>query len=242
MEIVAEGSDGIQDDFSEAYAKLIEHFQLIKTMTLTAEMAEDSEVDMAFTSITDDDLTGKGTVGMADTPNLTAPEMQAKFDELPNLVINKFKTHITEESLNTAASNTGAVDPTTGGEATNIQGVLDNLQTKKQEKETGKGLSANDFTDTYRQELDTAFENTHTHTNKGVLDLITSAVKTAYDRLVTLFTNITSITTTVNGSDTALPTAGAISRYVQQMGGGDMVKSIYDTDNDGIVDHAICHM
>lgn len=193
---------------------------------------------MAFTSITDDDLTGKGTVGMADTPNLTAPEMQAKFDELPNLVINKFKTHITEESANTAAANTGAVDPTTGGEATNVQGVLDNLQTKKQEKETGKGLSANDFTDTYRNELDTAFENAHTHTNKGVLDLITSAVKTAYDRLVSLFTNITSITTTVNGSDTALPTAGAISRYVQQMGGGDMVKSIYDTDNDGIVDHA----
>lgn len=193
---------------------------------------------MAFTNITDDDLAGKGTVGMADTPNLTAPEMQAKFDELPNLVINKFKTHITEESLNTAASNTGAVDPTTGGEATNIQGVLDNLQTKKQEKETGKGLSANDFTDTYKNELDTAFENNHTHSNKGVLDLITSAVKTAYDRLVSLFTNITSITTTVNGSDTALPTAGAISRYVQQMGGGDMVKSIYDTDNDGIVDHA----
>ena len=49
MEIVAEGSDGVQDDFSEAYAKLIEHFQLIKAMTLTAEMAEDSEVDMMKT-------------------------------------------------------------------------------------------------------------------------------------------------------------------------------------------------
>jgi len=46
MEVVAEGSDGVQDDFSEGYAKLIEHFQFIKTMVLTAEMAEDADVDM----------------------------------------------------------------------------------------------------------------------------------------------------------------------------------------------------
>lgn len=49
MEIVAEGDDGVQDDFSEGYAKLITHFQFIKTMVLTAEMAEDSDVDMMKT-------------------------------------------------------------------------------------------------------------------------------------------------------------------------------------------------
>jgi hypothetical protein len=193
---------------------------------------------MPFTRITDNDRTGKGTVGMADTPNLTAVEMQTKFDELPNLSITKFNTHIDEESVTTAASNIGAVDPTTNGTAVNVQGVLDNLHNKKQEKETGKGLSANDFTDTYKSALETSFEYSHTHTNKMVLDLFTAIVKNAYDRLVTLLTSITSVTTTVTGSDTALPTSGAISRYVQQMGGGDMVKSIYDTDNDGIVDHA----
>lgn len=49
MEVVAEGADGVQDDFSEGYSKLIEHYQFIKTMVLTAEMAEDSEVDMMRT-------------------------------------------------------------------------------------------------------------------------------------------------------------------------------------------------
>jgi hypothetical protein len=46
MEVVAEGADGVQDDFSEGYAKLFEHYQFIKTLVLTAEMAEDSQVDM----------------------------------------------------------------------------------------------------------------------------------------------------------------------------------------------------
>jgi hypothetical protein len=35
-----------------------------------------------------------------------------------------------------------------------------------------------------------------------------------------------------------LPTMAAIVSYVIAMGGGDMVKSIYDTNDDGIVDHA----
>lgn len=75
---------------------------------------------MPFTKITDDDRAGKGTVGIADTPNLTAAEMQVKFDELANLTITKFNNHVDEEGAISAAANTGAVGPNCGT-ATNIR-------------------------------------------------------------------------------------------------------------------------
>ena len=37
---------------------------------------------MAFTRITTADTTGKGVVGLPDTPGLDTAEMQQKFDEL----------------------------------------------------------------------------------------------------------------------------------------------------------------
>ena len=40
----------------------------------------------------------------------------------------------------------------------------------KVNKETGKGLSTNDFTDEYKGKIDTATTNNHTHSNKTLLD------------------------------------------------------------------------
>lgn len=48
-------------------------------------------------------------------------------------------------------------------------------------KETGKGLSTNDLTATLKSNYDTAYSNSHTHSNKSVLDGITSAKVTAWD-------------------------------------------------------------
>lgn len=48
-------------------------------------------------------------------------------------------------------------------------------------KETGKGLSTNDLTATLKSNYDTAYTNSHTHSNKSVLDGITSAKVTAWD-------------------------------------------------------------
>lgn len=45
FEIVDEGSDGVQDEMQEGFAKLIEHKQFIKTFLCTAEMAEDGNLD-----------------------------------------------------------------------------------------------------------------------------------------------------------------------------------------------------
>lgn len=46
FEIVAEGAAAVQDDIQEGFSKLIEHQAFMKKFVLTAEMAEDSAVDM----------------------------------------------------------------------------------------------------------------------------------------------------------------------------------------------------
>jgi hypothetical protein len=42
----------------------------------------------------------------------------------------------------------------------------------------------------------------------------------------------------ITNDPTKLPTMAAIVAYVVSMGGGDMTKAIYDTDDDGVVDNA----
>lgn len=44
--IVDEGGEAVQDDLQEGFSKLIEHKAFMKSFVLTAEMAEDSAVDM----------------------------------------------------------------------------------------------------------------------------------------------------------------------------------------------------
>ena len=92
--------------------------------------------------ITSADKVDKGVVGLPDTPGLSTGDMQARFDSLANLSIDKFNAVV--DSVGDVSSN----DP-----------------------------------------------------NK-------------------------------------LPTMKAIVDYVISMGGGDMAKSVYDTDNNGIVDNA----
>lgn len=42
----------------------------------------------------------------------------------------------------------------------------------------------------------------------------------------------------IENSETKLPTMADIVAYVVSMGGGDMVKAVYDTDDDGVVDNS----
>ena len=49
FEIVGEGEDGVQDEVSEGYSKLLTHSQFLKTFVCTAEMAEDGQVDVMKT-------------------------------------------------------------------------------------------------------------------------------------------------------------------------------------------------
>ena len=88
------------------------------------------------------DRSGKGVTGLPDTPGLSTGDMQARFDSLANLSIDKFNA---------------LVDAVGGG---------------------------------------------------------------------------------ITNDDTKLPTMADIVAYVVAMGGGDMTKAVYDTDDDGIVDNS----
>ena len=92
--------------------------------------------------ITNADRTGKGVVGLPDTPGLSTGDMQARFDSLGNLAIDKFNAMV---------------------EAS---------------------------------------------------------------------------TDTVTNDDTKFPTCKGIVDYVSVTGNGDMLKAVYDTDDDGVVDNA----
>ena len=46
FEITGEGNDGVEDDFEEGFAKLIEHEELIKTLTITKAAIEDSKENL----------------------------------------------------------------------------------------------------------------------------------------------------------------------------------------------------
>ena len=56
-----------------------------------------------------------------------------------------------------------------------IAQAVNSLNNNKVDKVAGKGLSTNDFTDTYKNSVDTASQSSHTHTNKSVLDGISSS-------------------------------------------------------------------
>ena len=88
------------------------------------------------------DRSGKGVTGLPDTPGLSTGDMQARFDSLGNLAIDKFN---------------------------------------------------------------------------AVVDAVGDVI---------------------SNDDTKLPTMAAIVAYVTMMGGGDMMKAVYDTDDDGIVDNS----
>ena len=81
-------------------------------------------------------------------------------------------------------------------------------------------------------------DDRHAHENKTVLDRITDIAIKAWDKVASLFENIDGVEDTVSGRASKIPSSMAIAKYVQQMGGGDMVKSIYDRNGNDIVDDA----
>lgn len=107
---------------------------------------------MAFSKITSAELLNKGVTGLDDTPALSVADMQAKFDELPNLAITKHNA------------------------------LVDDLNLK--------------------------------------------------------LPNLEGIATIIENSDVKIPTSKAIVDYVVTMGGGDMTKAVYDTDDNGVVDNS----
>lgn len=308
---------------------------------------------MGFTKITNADLTGKGVVGLPDTPQMTALALQKKFDEIATDVIVPKFNNLVDELDSQGGTNMEVTDPTTSTtaplqtalnnietenalntadrhnhtnkatlddiDATTKQGyddlvtlftgitavettALDNDPTKipnnkvvddtraslqsqiddntaERHSHTNKsvldaitgamttawdalvtlftGISSvettaldsavdkipndkvvKDAIDTVQAEVNLNTAARHTHTNKSVLDDITAAVKQKYDDLVSLFTNVDGVQQTVTNDQGKLVTGYAVTQYVSGLGGGDMMKATYDTNDDGTVDSA----
>ena len=114
--------------------------------------------------------------------------------------------------------------------------AVDDKLSDKVDKVEGKGLSTNDYDNSEKEKLADADRKKHEHGNKSVLDSITDTLLSALSRIATIFSTITGVTTSVVNDDTVIPTSGAIVDYVAGLGGGDMMKSTYDSDNNGVVD------
>lgn len=306
---------------------------------------------MAFDKITQADLTGKGVIGLPDTPQLPTMQMQQKLDEIAlDVIVPKFNEVVDKLNDPAGADDTQVTDPTTGEQGSlndalqNIEdenamntlnrhnhanlGTLDAITAETKDDydrlvtllgaitaiqnvlsgamdEIPTGKATSDAIQTVQDEVDLNTLARHTHDNKATLDDITAQVKQGYDRIVTLLTGITGVETTLTNSNdkiarsdavytaidnlaqivalnTAarhthankatldaidaltkqaydalvttfsgmtveqtvtndadkLPSGAAVVAYVSSLGGGDMLKSRYDTNDDGTVDSA----
>jgi hypothetical protein len=126
---------------------------------------------MALTKILPADLTGKGVVGLPDTPGLSTTEMQEKFDEIANdVLVPKHNALVDDLEATTGAGYIGALN--SGGTASNVQAELDNRYTisvieqllaNKVDTEEGKGLTSNDFTDGFKFKLNGIEDNANNY-------------------------------------------------------------------------------
>lgn len=85
---------------------------------------------MAFTRIKDEDLDGRGVIGLPDIPGLSTEEMQRRFDEIALEVLRPAVDRLMDELEAAAgAGGIGAVTPEglPEGTAATVQGVLDAL-------------------------------------------------------------------------------------------------------------------
>lgn len=97
---------------------------------------------MSFTKITNSEMNTHGVRGLPDTPNLSAYNMQMKFDELATDVLRPAYDRLIDElESESGAGNIGVVVPPNFSGEPNLQSLIDNMA-----------------------------ESNHSHSNKEVLD------------------------------------------------------------------------
>lgn len=116
--------------------------------------------------------------------------------------------YYTKTILDSAAGNTGA----------------------KQDKEVGKGLSANDLTNALKAAYDQAVTNSHTHSNKLILDAITASFTTTHETklgyiTITQAVDLDAIETRVNELDAAVILKGTWSPLSGSFPGGGVAQA-----------------
>ncbi len=119
------------------------------------------------------DYEHSGHTGFQPAGNyVTEEELDAKgyLTELPEgTVIDSNYVH-TDNNFDNQRKN--KLDNLENYDDTEIKEDIANLEENKVDKEKGKGLSANDFTNAYKEKVDNNTSERHTHTNKETLDNI----------------------------------------------------------------------
>ena len=147
---------------------------------------------MAFTKITDEDRQGKGNVGQPDTPLLTTTEMQEQMDSLPNLAIDGLNRLVDELTDSAAAQQIGMVVPPNVTASPNIYSVINALAIL---------VTACNFAK-------------HTHTNKTVLDTITTDQMEGIATFLQIFGGVDEVQSFLESDPSAIPTSEAVAYYV----------------------------
>lgn len=91
---------------------------------------------MAFDKVTAEDRTDKGVTDLPDTPNMTATELQARFDSLANLAIDSLNNLIDALGKSSAASSIGTSYGTVQKTFTTHKGYIDTLLNRMSTAET----------------------------------------------------------------------------------------------------------
>lgn len=160
---------------------------------------------MSLRTITETDLQGKGNTGQPDVPNLDTAGMQHKLDELSLDVIIP---------------------------------IFNLLVGQLEAKEASADLGATVDDDYTFQLSGTSLEEDADTKIQTLINTILKECETLdinlYD-LATIFTGISQVASSVSDDPTAIPTSRAIVNYVSMLGGGDMLKSQYDSNSDGTV-------
>ena len=110
---------------------------------------------------TTDGASGADNVGATPLKDGGAETVQGQLEELYNEKSSKLDLASSADG-NSGADNIGSTALKSGG-STTVQGQLEELEADKADKISGKGLSANDFTDTYKTKLDGVEENANNY-------------------------------------------------------------------------------
>lgn len=86
----------------------------------------------------------------------------------------KYKLKTTKKEIINLQQTSSSQDRDLKQIITDIKQIISNLE-KKVDKEEGKGLSSNDFTNELKEALENTVSSKHSHINKAVLDKITES-------------------------------------------------------------------
>jgi len=131
---------------------------------------------MAFTKITNTELNSRGATTLPNQPTISATALKQEFDApAKNVVAPKVNNLIDELEATSAATSLGATAPPNRAASTTVQGALNNI--------------SGDL-DTAISDIANLQVDSHTHSNKGVLDKLSdTGGKLYYDGSVAGTTN-----------------------------------------------------